>query len=279
MSYINDGSVHYKGISVEERVSNYLDEAYKNHRNIIEIDDFNNKELYKCVHKGGTGGKPDAELIDSKNKIIKISIKKKEYKNNKPSGTFDIINTTAKSTGLFTDEQIAVAYNYLNYFKNDIHHNPAILKDKKFREGFFKICGQILDSCNNKTNLFVKLAEKEFLKTDHIIVARIESGETNINTLYFSKDENLECLFHQTDKYEFDSSPKNINKTSRRIVYKSNGKIIQSPFRVRLTLNNGFHAYYGLSTANDSSILVVKIQVDGVVDFVNKMKPLKVDIK
>ena len=57
-------------------------------------------------------------------------------------------------------------------------------------------------------------------------------------------------------------------KSSRKLVFENNFWVLDYGLRVRVTSNNGIKAFLGLSKANKSSQVVIKVQQDNIKQFV-----------
>lgn len=296
MAFNTTGVSHREGVSMEFEVCDIINDCYKVKQDILNIIDDSVKIIGKvsdvnCIHFGGTDNKKDAQVFCYNRDInagkhssvsYTISIKKKKYVNNKPKGTFDVINTTLKKFNdeykVFDNNKIERIIAWLDSKKPIIHTKNDL---KYIRKPFSNLIDELLDSVSNKqVDSFVLLTKKEFFKTDLLIVARTEvKNEAELLTnIYVEKEKNIR-LFDEEDlsgnSFYF---VKGKGKSSRQVWVKTKkGVCSKTPYRVRLALNNGLGAYYGLSDSNDRSDLTIKIQVDGVTYITDQMEcyPIK----
>lgn len=288
MSYKTDGSVHYKGIEVEYDIVDFAQKMYDSGFDIFHVDELMEEEFGHIgtvvfQHEGGTGNKADAVVVctSKTGKTIQktISIKKKKYENNRPKGTFDVINT---SLSFFENNYHIFGQNVLDKLNQWMEDQIPFIKTEEDIDNIRIPCmeqsNNALSSVDDKTKSFVDLTNKEFFKTDYLVVAKTEDnpdGSIKLSGIFIEQEKNIH-LFDDED-LEFFTKKGNGN-SSRRIWCKTkNGAEIETPFRVRLVLNNGLSAYYGLSSSNSNSVWTIKIQVDNVEYITNQMKYFKIE--
>jgi hypothetical protein len=286
MAYKTDGSSHLNGIKLEKLTIQILIDSYSKKIDILDLNDeipnlFDNISSINFSHKGGTGQKADALSVvtmKSGKRIQKlITIKKKKFEKGKPKGTFDIINTTLSKFNatykVFDDQVIDELNLWLFYQRNKITKKEDI---DMIRQDYLNICSDILDKIEDNTTKFIELIKKEFYKTDYIIIARSEESSNDADVLtglYVGLEKKIDLFGEFKAKNTIFYTEKGRGDSSRQIWRKDeNGKKSKTPFRIRLVLNNGLSAAFGLSDANDTSEWTIKIQVDDVLYITNQLK-------
>lgn len=273
MVYKTDGSPHYNGIMGEDVVLIYFNDKL----NYDFISTSINKALgknekfkpFNFIKKGGTQNREDIFCINNQ---ISISVKSKKKQNKTYKGTFDLINTSSIRDFICNnenyDKRINEWFTGLETIKNNEHSYSNV---KKKVENYCKL---ILNSINGTQikQIFLKIREME---GSNIEVIRDYSNSINESIT----DDCLHFLKHSWFNEEFQKNideNQNISssKTSAFIKTK-NGE--NSVFRIRVVTNNGVSALMrglGISpkinNKNNNSSLTLKIQVDKVMEVVNK---------
>lgn len=286
MPYRNDGTPHENGIKMEQDIVVFINKCYENGNDVLGIYKDIKQKLgsigtVSCTHAGGTGTKCDALVLcsDAKGKnycTFGISIKRKEFKDGNPRGTFDIINTSLekfnRDYNVITRNKIDKAYNWLNSQIPYIHSENDI---DFIRDEFQDVCSSLLQEMIGDADKFFMLAKTEFFKTDILIVGKVVKigSEERITEIFVAREKDVKMFPQENMKDNTYFLEQGNGKSSRRLMVKTaNGEEFKTPYRVRCVLNNGLSAYYGLSTSNDYSTFSIKIQVDDVSYIMNQMK-------
>ncbi|WLP85562.1 hypothetical protein [Mycoplasma seminis] len=267
-----DGTPHVNGIKTEWSLIKFLNDPnnFEDLRKVF-LNKYNKDIFYSFnfQHKGGTGNRCD--LYDANNKI-KLSIKSKKRKSNIYQGTFDLINTS--KIFVYTNFQ-NFAFNkaygkYEDFLISAVNNN---LSQNEIKLGVNECIVNMINSLNANTinNIFKKIIELE-----HDVIDVVRDYNTNTNEIItLDKLHFLDKGWIQKESSNilFDKNTK-INKKSFRIMNSNNE---QTPFRLRVTLNNGIRALMvslGLNPKitgkNSTSSMVFKIQVDDVKYIVEK---------
>ena len=237
-----NGSTHHNGVSNEHAT----------------IDLLNEHQVYPAnvTHLGGTKHKADAMAGDKG-----ISIKHKAGLKN---GSFDWVNTSD------IDGIIDRATHFSDFFalvrgarSLSVTEREALVEDA--RDLFNRCCEKALDSIHPHDLL-------NFLKTN---VTEKQHGmgivinDTKHQTLHIMEADRLIMTRCINSNYTPELI-KGRGKSSRRLVFSA--AMVPHAFdcgiRVRVTSNNGIRAFLGLSKANKSSQVVIKVQQDNVREFV-----------
>lgn len=237
-----NGSTHHEGVSNEHAT----------------IDLLNEFSVYpdSVTHLGGTKHKADA-MAGEKG----ISIKHKAGLKN---GSFDWVNTSD------IDGIIDRTFHFSDFFSVvrgarhlSVEEREAMVED--CRDLFNRCCDEALSSIHPYDLL-------RFLKS-HVTEKQAGMGivinDTKHETLHIMEADRLLMTRCINSNY----SPelvKGKGKSSRRLVFSSMAVPhgFDCGLRVRVTSNNGIRAFLGLSKANKSSQVVIKVQQDNVRDFV-----------
>ena len=234
-----NGSTHHQGISNEHAT----------------IDLLNEFAVYdtKVKHKGGTKFKADAVAGEKG-----ISIKHKAGLKN---GSFDWVNTS--------DINAVIDRTCFEDFFTFLKGAHLLPKEDRFqlidqaRDLFNKCCEKALDSIHPDDML-------TFLK-QHIVDKQRGYGvvinDTKHERLHIMEADRLTM----TKCIEQGNTPrllKGKGKSSRKLVFQYLIADINLGLRVRVTSNNGIKAFLGLSKANKSSQVVIKVQQDNFKQFV-----------
>ena len=236
-----NGSTHHQGVKNE----------------YATIDLLNKYGVYAedVSHRGGTKQKADA-VAGKKG----ISIKHKAGLKN---GSFDWVNTS--NVNAIIDRTC-----FDNFFtvlrgarQLPIEQREAIVEET--RDLFTKCCEKALNSISSE-------ALSKFLQTNITQKQRgygIVINDTKHETLHIMEADRLimtKCI----DAGYPAKLMKGRGKSSRKLVFGGyeEGGIFDLGLRVRVTSNNGIKAFLGLSKANKSSQIVIKVQQDDIKEFV-----------
>jgi hypothetical protein len=115
-----------------------------------------------------------------------------------------------------------------------------------------------------KSDALTTWLKQVMLEENHGMVMVI--NDTQAKQVHIVKEENLKTvqLLKKGWTAEFQRDWK--GQSSRKVILRSSitGAIIDTGLRLRLTSNNGIKAFLGLSKANKSSQVVLKLQQDGI---------------
>jgi hypothetical protein len=230
-----DGSVHYGGV--------------QNEADTIQI--LNELNIYNCVVEklGGTTQKADATTADKL-----ISIKRKKGISN---GSFDWFNTSKYNESLGN-----IFDSFLESVKQFRTFPKSILNDIEFistvRNQFNQLCETCLDNL-----------------TDSQIRNIIQQGLCDTNNNFDVVINDIET--HRLMIFPFENHPvvqylssgmsislEGTGKSSRKIIFSDGQNNYDCGLRIRVTSNNGINAFLGLSKANKSSQVVIKLQQDSI---------------
>lgn len=305
MAYKNNGTVHWNGVAGEHEMTSFLNDYVINKNYQPIFMDFFAKE-YKIISVNANemefiqeGGTQKIEDIYEKYNKIKISIKTKELKNQKPNGTFDLINTSQLSS--LADRSNTSFYDVLKTMekykiniRKEYSTKPSIftnVKIENIRKEVTQQCNSLLKTIDGDTinSLLLKIIDHEANIT--IIRFKEKNSQNNVdkNQVYFLKKDWIKEIMKDINlKQNYIS-----NKTSAFIKNKdgSNGIL-----RIRVVYNNGVSSLIGIGgrtssgkNKNTISTLTLKIQVDKVQDVIDrfgiqfknleKFKKLKKDLK
>jgi len=246
-----DGSTHHSGIKNEHNIVAFLNTPGSTIGQYLRPT-----PNHIVTHKGGTQTKADAVVANQDTKEeFTLSIK------NHKTGTFDWLNSTK---GFPEDiqnilkertKEIKVAYK--------CHQNLDTSRDE-----IDNMFSTALDSLKNNHCFLLEVINTIFNKyTDAILVNHEKKGEL----IYFEKKE-LRELQGFTD-YIYYLKHKE-GTCSAQIMRRQNpdSEEINTNLRLRLVLNNGVNALVGTSSKNKISVPCLKIQQDGVDDFIKKIE-------
>ena len=234
-----NGSTHHQGVKNE----------------YATIDILNEHAVYdtKVKHKGGTKFKADAVAGEKG-----ISIKHKAGLKN---GSFDWVNTS-DINDVINRECFADFFTFLKGAHLLSKKDRFALVDQA-RDLFTKCCEKALDSIHPDDM-------QRFLK-QHIVDKQrgygIVINDTKHERLHIMEADRLAM----TKCIEQGHTPRLIQgkgKSSRKLVFEYLVADINLGLRVRVTSNNGIKAFLGLSKANKSSQVVIKVQQDNIKQFV-----------
>lgn len=275
MVYKIDGSSHKNGVKSEIEVSNFLNEfslsGWKQKKLLIDaIKKASGLKLIKDLNFKHTGTTKNIDdILEIKNNL-KISLKTRQRKNT----TIDLINTS-KLENIISKENITF-YMILKEFedyKKDLRNRILLeIPDKKIvRKDIKSIYIRLLNSLSEKDihNLFSKIQQG---KPDITLIREkySEAKKLRFNNLYFLEHNWLEKEVKQIAKKQSFTN----EKGSEFIKYQNGAN---SPFRIRIALNNGISALLkekGITQSgkakNTNSCLTLKIQIDRVQEIINK---------
>ncbi|MFV8414322.1 hypothetical protein ACNQ2B_02675 [Mycoplasma sp. Z707] len=271
--YKTDGSSHNNGVNGESSILRFLNDE-KNFIKLKEIFEkhYNIKILYSFNfnHRGGTKNRED--VYDENNKI-KISIKSKK-KTNKYKGTFDLLNTSRLLA--YTDlDNLNFNKSLGRYEKTLKYISENKISDKAIVSNY--VNAAIFDIFENLDNGVVPKIFKNIDNIEKNIITVIRDYKSSISEVVtFDKLHFLKNNWFSNEMNIISSNKVVVEnkKKSGRIHY-TNGQL--SPFRLRITLNNGVGALMvSLGVApriegkNTSSSLTFKIQVDDISEIIRK---------
>lgn len=235
MAFKTDGSVHHGGIANE----------------LQTIDTLNRLGIYSetVEHRGGTQQKADAVAGDRG-----ISIKRKQ---GIATGSFDWCNTTKVPSPISTkfDGFRAIVAELRKLTEAERADEVDSLRDT-----FNRVSANAFDTLETAElvsflrDTFAKQAGYDIVITD-----------TKAGNLHHFPAEAHPVLSLLSDGWipTFAEATKE-GQTSRAIIFRKGAEAIQSSLRLRVTSNNGISAFLGLSKANKSSSLVLKLQQDSI---------------
>ncbi len=241
-----NGSTHFEGIANEHQTIDLLNE----HR--VYAD--------QVTHKGGTKNKADA--VAGK---INISIKHKKGLRN---GSFDWVNTSQV-------EQL-VNRNKFNQFKQWIAAKRSSGEDLTEQVDGVRIVFNIL--CNSVLNQISSADLTAWLKK--VLIEDNEDfsmviNDTNANRCYVAPHHGIRSCVLLNDGFVAELV-EGKGSTSRKVVLRKGEFVHDTGLRLRVTSNNGIKAFLGISKANKSSQVVLKLQQDKVQDLVNGAEGVQV---
>lgn len=249
MPFVSTGATHYSGIRNELTNTEFLQKGstyIRAYLNYLYGDDI----VFK--HEGGTQKTDDAIILKNNNRIAGIS-----YKHHK-SGTFDWLNSSKNIPDLDNLKQS------LNQYKNKYPNITA----ETFKENEKILRNERDDIIHNHLTHITSSMIKSILMyiyndySEHIIINLVSENKY----LYYPKNENNFSEFIGFSDWEYYLDPNTRAKNSAKIFRKKNEEIVDTNIRLRLCLNNGLNAFFGLSSANKSSIPCLKVQQEHVDD-------------
>ena len=234
-----NGSTHHQGVSNEHATIDILNE--------FSVYDTN------VTHKGGTKHKADAVAGEKG-----ISIKHKAGLKN---GSFDWVNTSQ-----INDVIDRTCFENFFTFLKGAHMLP-----KEDRKALIDQARDLFNDCCEKAlNTIDPYMMLDFMRT-HVVEKQrgygIVINDTKHEMLHIMEADRLTM----TECIKADHIPQLVRgkgKSSRRMLLNGSFCSVDLGLRVRVTSNNGIKAFLGLSKANKSSQIVIKIQQDNVRQFV-----------
>jgi hypothetical protein len=229
--FTTTGEVHHGGIQNELDVIDVLNEA-----NIYPTP---------VTHAGGTQNKADAYAGE-----VGISIKRKRDLNN---GSYDYLNSTVPVSTLPYIDLIDV-------WKEETLALAPTQENKEIAKQAFNVVSSFVLSTID-SNTLTAIVSDTFQAQAGMDIA-ITDQQTESLYLFSADDMEVPQLLKAGYKAQIVQT-KNI-VTSRKIVFVKDGDIRDVGLRIRLVTNNGVGAMMGMSKANKTSSVVVKIQQDKV---------------
>ena len=229
--FTTTGEVHHGGIKNELDVIDVLNEA-----NIYPTP---------VTHAGGTQNKADAYAGE-----VGISIKRKRDLNN---GSYDYLNSTVPVSTLPYIDLIDV-------WKEETLALAPTQENKKIAKQAFNVVSSFILSTID-SNTLTAIVSDTFQAQAGMDIA-ITDQQTESLYLFSADDMEVPQLLKAGYKAQIVQT-KNI-VTSRKVVFVKDGDIRDVGLRIRLVTNNGVGALMGMSKANKTSSVVVKIQQDKV---------------
>jgi len=231
MAFVTDGSVHYSGIKNESKTADVLTE----------------KKIFGCnvETRGGTKFKEDMVAGE-----LKLSAKDKKKLS---TGSFDWINTS-KVFNIFGDHFDAFKEKVSKIREMDADNRVSYLSS--IRTEFANTCSSAFDYLSKQ-------------QVCDLIIDSISDGidwvfvnDKQNNVLYqFNPEDHPAVKMAQTcDTVKFTGS----GKGSRKVTFIKDGIEYNYGIRLRITSNNGVTAFLGLSSVNNNSQIVIKLQQDSV---------------
>lgn len=275
MVYKIDGSSHKNGVKSEIEVSCFLNEfnlsgleqkkllinAIRRSSGLKELKNLN------FQHTGTT--KRIDDILEINNKL-KISLKTRQKKNT----TIDLINTS-KLEDVIDKKNITffMIINEFEEYKESLRNRISleIIDKKNVHKNIKSIYIRLLNSLtgNDINNLFNKICQR---KADITLIREKHKEKKGLDF------DNLHFLEHNWFEKEFSKIAKEQNFTNKKgseFIKYQNGE--NSPFRIRIALNNGISALLkekGITESgkqkNTNSSLTLKIQIDRVYEIINK---------
>ena len=255
MPFPHKGKNHYSGILNEKQLTVFLDEKssiigpYMKNKYTL-TDDTN---VIRFKHQGGTKCVDDANILKGEEKISGIS-----YKNHK-TGTFDWLNTTKN---IPQDSILKAKFTVFKTVNNITSKEEFDQKEDTLRLERDNIMN---DHIKNFTSEMIKnLLQKIYDEySDHIVITLCLKQKY----LYYPKNEENFKEFIGYDDWTYYVKDTRA-KTSAQI-WRTNNKTnedVYTGLRIRLTLNNGLNAFFGLSSSNKNSYPCIKIQQEKIDD-------------
>jgi len=230
-----DGSVHHGGIKNENKT----------------IDILNQIGIYNQLveKRGGTTQKADAIAGDKK-----ISIKRKEGIEN---GSFDWFDTSK-----YNDVLGNVFKPFFSNLKELRSISKDLIADDKFvlkvRDNFNKLCELSLNTLNS--DQIIDILRLGLVNAN--IGFDIVVNDTKTDKLYIFGAENHPAVEYINQGFSAILEGK--GKSSRKVLFSDGINLYDCGLRIRVTSNNGINAFLGLSKANKTSQVVIKLQQDKV---------------
>ena len=236
MGFKTDGSVHTNGIA--------------NEVNTIAV--LNRLGIYSDTveHRGGTQQKADAVAGS-----IGISIKEKMK--GIGVGSFDWCNTTKMPMSLSSK---------FDTFKSIVSELRTLSEAERraevemVRSAFNNVSANAFDTF--ETADLVSFLRSTFAKQAGYDIV-ITDGKAK-KLYHFSADEHPVVKMLADGFTPVLAQPRKAGQTSRSIYFIKDGNVTDSGLRLRITSNNGISAFLGLSKANKTSSVVLKLQQDNV---------------
>jgi hypothetical protein len=240
MPYRIDGIVHHIGVKTEQALVTLFNQAPPA---CIQTA-YPGRQL-TFEHRGGTRGVDDIEVLSDGQRITGMSVK-----HHGKSGTFDYINTTEFPSG------VAALPAQIAQLKSQHHKKPESLPEVR---------RTLAQSINATWGNFTSEDIRLLLKRANERNSEWMCIQTTTDCIVVNHNRLEELAVHPYDEsvvYQL-RAPKSA-KSSRQIWRIKDGKETNTHIRLRMALNNGVTAFLGLSTANTTSVLTIKLQQDNV---------------
>lgn len=246
MPYNTDGGSHRHGVSNERKIVDHLN---ADNGRSLNLHTLFGKDDLEFEQIGGTQSVSDMDIKSQQQKLSGVSIKK----HTKAGATYDYVNTSR--LGEFLPEEVVTSMrDGIAAIKAEFSGDESRLEEARravesvLEAGFAQMSSDVIKS----------------------ILQVINTRNPELIMINDIKDKKLKC-YHESSFTELSTEPYKASntyalkptsrgKSSRQIT--RNGVV--SHLRIRLVLNNGVKALLGLSSANRSSIPVIKIQQDNV---------------
>jgi len=245
MPYNTDGGSHRDGVSNEKKIVDHLNADNGRSLNLHELFKV---EGLQFIQIGGTKSVSDMDVLSAEGvKLSGVSIK------NHKQGSYDYVNTS-KLRDYLPEEVVTTIKTSISAIKAEFTGDETRLPEAR------RAVESVLEAA------FDQMSSEVLRKILQVISFR-NPKLIMINDI---KHKKLKC-YHEAAFWEIGSEPYKASniyalkcargaKSSRQIT--RNGKVTN--LRLRIVLNNGVKALLGLSSANRSSIPVIKIQQDKV---------------
>ena len=243
MAFKTDGSVHTGGIANEKQT----------------IDTLNRLGIFAdtVTHLGGTQHKADAVAGNRS-----ISIKRKQGTKN---GSFDWCNTTKMPTSLSAK---------FDGFRAIVSELRTLNEAERATE-----VDDLRDTFNaTSANAFDTFETADLVAFLRSTFAKQTGFDIVITDTKAKKLHHFDAEAHPVIRLLADgftpvlAQPSKAGQTSRSIYFAKDGDITDCGLRLRITSNNGISAFLGLSKANKSSSVVLKLQQDNVNGLLQSVK-------
>ena len=246
MPYNTDGGSHRDGVSNERNIVTSLNAT---HGHSLNLHILFNCLLLQFVQIGGTRSVSDMDILNAEGvKLSGVSIK------NHKQGSYDYVNTS-KLGDYLPEEVVTAIKDGISAIKEQFAGDESRLPEAR------RAVEAVLEAAWEQMN-------SDVLKKILQVISFRNPKLIMINDIRARK---LKC-YHEAAFTEISSEPYKASntyalrtpprgaKSSRQIT--RNGEVTN--LRIRIVLNNGVKALLGLSTSNNSSIPVIKIQQDRV---------------
>ena len=261
MGYKTDGSSHSSGVKNEKDTCSFLT-SYETK------DPLKLKECLNCTvqnldfkHIGGTKSVSDMDIYADGIRKVGVSIK------NHKSGTYDHVNTTKLEVVLPKETT-----SEMDQFRDTMRKT-----NYKCDEAQLKICRKRMNDYTNSifdgvgSDSLKKMIRNIHHRNPELVI--VNDCEKKC-LLTFKADQFEELSEYPDSDCEYFLKKLRNAKTSRSIFRRtSDGQVINTYLRFRITLNNGLSALLGLSNANSNSYYSIKIQQDNVDELLSSITP------
>ena len=244
MPYNTNGGSHRDGVSNEKKIVAHLNADNGRSLNLHKLFGV---EGLQFIQIGGTKSVSDMDVLSAEGvKLSGVSIK------NHKQGSYDYVNTS-KLGDYLPEEVVTAIKTRISAIKAEFTGDETRLPEAR------RAVESVLEEA------FAQMSSEVLRKILQVISFR----NPKIMMINDIKDKKLKC-YHEAAFTEISSEPYKASntyalkttraKSSRQIT--RNGVVTN--LRIRMVLNNGVKALLGLSSANRSSIPVIKIQQDKV---------------